>query len=278
MRRATGIRCSARRSAADRRPGLPEDLAAPLPLPATASDAIRRRIAMLEPRTRDVLLAAAALPRPTVVLLVAAHGERMSRARSGGSRGGDRRRRTGSNPLHASAGRSGRVRGRHAGAAPCRTRPARTGAVALRGTCSAPCARDHRPSAAVAAEVEAAAAAARARGALDTAGRLLEQSAAVTPVRERAARRRRGLEAARCHLAAGDTDHARRLLDRLVEAVESRRGTGGGLARARACGWDVLPEGLRIRVRSARAGARQPGARGADPPLPRGPSDLRRPG
>ena len=73
-----------------------------------------------------------------------------------------------------------------------------------------------RPNAAVAVEVEAAAAAAKARGALDTAGRLLEQAAAVTPARAAVARRRRGLEAARCHLAAGDTDRARSLLEQLV--------------------------------------------------------------
>jgi DNA-binding CsgD family transcriptional regulator len=198
--------------------GLPEDPAAPLPLPATASDAIRRRIAMLEPRTRDVLLAAAALPRPTVVLLVAAHSETdvesaLEEAAAAEIVAIERDRVLFTHPLVAAAV--------YGAASPARRRAAhaRLARALPRSEDRAPhlALATSRSSAAVAAEVEAAAAAARARGALDTAGRLLEQAAAVTPARERAARRNRGLEAARCHLAAGDTDHARKVLDRLVE-------------------------------------------------------------
>ena len=198
--------------------GLPEDPAVPVPLPATASDAIRRRIATLEPRTRDVLLAAASLPRPTVALLVAAHSEMdvesaLEEAAAAEIVAIERDRVLFTHPLVAAAV--------YGAATPARRRAAHARlAQALPGSEErAPhlALATSRSSAAVAAEVEAAAAAAKARGALDTAGRLLEQAAAVTPVRDNAARRRRGLEAARCHHAAGDTDHARKLLDRLVE-------------------------------------------------------------
>jgi DNA-binding CsgD family transcriptional regulator len=198
--------------------GLPDDPAAALPVPATASDAIGRRIAKLEPRTREVLLAAAAFPRPTVELLVAAHGEtdvegalEEAAAAEIVTIGQDRVLFT--HPLVAAAvygaATAARRRAAHARLARVLVRPdERAPHLALAAT---------RPSAAVAAELESAAAAAQARGALDTAGRLLEQAATTTPERDRAARRRRGLEAARCHLLAGDTDRARTLLDRLVE-------------------------------------------------------------
>ena len=207
--------------------GLPDDPAAPLPVPASASDAIRGRIAKLIPRTRNVLLAAAALPRPTVDLLIAAHREvdvenALEEAAAAEIVVVELDRVSFTHPLIAAAVYGAATppqrRAAHARLARALERPEeRAPHRALATT---------RPSAAVAAEVEAAAAAARARGALDTAGRLLEQAAAVTPVRERAARRSRGLEAARCHLAAGDTDHARKVLDRLVELSEPRRGAG----------------------------------------------------
>ena len=196
--------------------GLPDDPAAPIPVPPSASDAIGRRVAKLGRGTRDVLLGAAALPRPTVDVRWRRTGSRgRGRARGGGCRRDlvvDRGR-----VCSPSTCRRGGLRGRHAGSSSRRARAARERSRA-RPEERAPhlALAASRPSEAVAAEVEAAAAAAKARGALDTAGRLLEQAAAVTPARERAARRRRGLEAARCHLAAGDTDHARRLLDRLV--------------------------------------------------------------
>jgi DNA-binding CsgD family transcriptional regulator len=198
--------------------GLPDDPAAPLPVPASASDAIRGGIAKLMPRTRNVLLAAAALPRPTVGLLIAAHGEvdagnALEEAAAAEIVAVELDRVSFTHPLIAAAvygaATPAQRRAAHARLARALERPEeRAPHLALATS---------RPSAAVAAEVEAAAAAARARGALDTAGRLLEQAAAVTPARERAARRIRGLEAARCHLSAGDTDHARKVLDRLVE-------------------------------------------------------------
>ena len=198
--------------------GLPEDPAAPIPIPPSASDAIGRRVAKLALRTRDVLLAAAALPQPTVDVLLAAYDERkVERALTEGAAAGlvaiDRERVRFTHPLVAAAvyqsATPARRRAAHAALARVLRRPEeRAPHLALAAT---------RPSGAVAAELESAAAAARARGALDAAGRLFEQAARVTPARDAGAPRRRGLEAARCHLAAGDTDRARKLLERLVE-------------------------------------------------------------
>jgi DNA-binding CsgD family transcriptional regulator len=197
--------------------GSPDDPAAPVPVPPSAAEAIGQRVGKLGLGTRDVLLAAAALPRPTVDVLLAAFTEEeldgaLAASAAAGILALDGARVRFTHPLVAAAvygaATPARRRRAHARLARALSSPEeRAPHLAL----AAP-----RPNAAVAAEVEAAAAAAKARGALDTAARLLEQAAAVTPARESGARRRRDLEAARCHLAAGDTDHARGLLDRLV--------------------------------------------------------------
>ena len=198
--------------------GLPDDPAALIPVPPSASDAIGRRVAKLGLDTRDVLLGAAALPRPTVDVLLAAYGERrledaLAEAAAAGIVVVDRERVRFSHPLVAAAvyeaATPARRRAAHAALARALDRAEERAPQLALATTSA--------SAAVAAELEAAAAAAKARGALDAAGRLLEQAATITPVRDRAARRRRGLEAARFHLAAGDTERARSLLDRLLQ-------------------------------------------------------------
>ena len=198
--------------------GLPDDPAAPIPVPPSASDAIGRRIAKLALRTRDVLLGAAALPRPTVDVLVAAYEEQIVEdALVEGAAAGIvvvyRERVRFTHPLVAAAvyGAATPARRRAAHAALARVlvgAEERAPHLALAAT---------RASATVSAELESAAAAAKARGALDTAARLLEQAATITPARNTAARRRRGLEAARFHLAAGDTERARSLLNRLLQ-------------------------------------------------------------
>ena len=198
--------------------GLPDDPAALIPVPPSASDAIGRRVAKLGLGTRDVLLGAAALPRPTVDVLLAAYGERrledaLAEAAAAGIVVVDRERVRFSHPLVAAAvyeaATPARRRAAHAALARALDRAEERAPQLALATTSA--------SAPVAAELEAAAAAAKARGALDAAGRLLEQAATITPVRDRAARRRRGLEAARFHLAAGDTERARSQLDRLLQ-------------------------------------------------------------
>lgn len=198
--------------------GPADDPAAPIPVPPSASEAIGRRVAKLGLNTREVLLAAAALPRPTVDVLLAASKEldverALVEASAAGIVAVDRERVRFTHPLVTAAvygsATPARRRAAHARLARVLVSPEdRAPHLALATT---------RPSAAVAAELESAAAAAKARGALDTAGRLLEQAAAVTPAGDTVARRRRGLEASRCHLAAGDTERARGLLDRLVD-------------------------------------------------------------
>ena len=198
--------------------GLPDDPAAPIPVPSSASDAIGRRVAKLGLGTRDVLLGAAALPRPTVEVLLAAYGEQnleaaLVEAAAAGIMAVDSERVRFTHPLIATAVYEAATRARrraaHAALARALDRPEeRAPQLALAAT---------SPSATVAAELESAAAAAKARGALDTAGRLLQQAATLTPTRDTSAQRRRGLEAARCHFAAGDTDRARGLLERLVQ-------------------------------------------------------------
>jgi len=198
--------------------GLPDDPVALISVPPSAFDAISRRLAKLTPGTREVLLGAAALPRPTVDVLVAAYkAPKVENALAEAAAAGvvilGREQVRFSHPLVAAAV--------YEAATPVRRRA--THAVLARALGRAEERAPHlalaaaRPSAVVAAELDLAAASAGARGALDASGRLLEQAAAVTPARDIAARRRRGLEAARCHLAAGDTDRARSLLDRLVE-------------------------------------------------------------
>ena len=76
-----------------------------------------------------------------------------------------------------------------------------------------------------------------------------------------APRRRRGLEAARCDLAAGDTDRARSLLDRLVPLSKPRvRSRRRCCSSARSGRFSTPAEAVRLRVRRPRAGAAKPGA------------------
>ena len=203
--------------------GLPDDPAALIPVPPSASDAIGRRVAKLGLGTRDVLLGAAALPRPTVDVLLAAYGERKARGRArGGGCSRDRGRRPRASPLHPSTRRRGGLRGRHAGSSSRRARGARTGARPPGGTgaaaraCHHPSQRRRRSGARVGRRGREGARGARHRR--PTAGAGGDDHAGPRP---RCARRRRGLEAARCHLAAGDTERARSLLDRLAPALDS---------------------------------------------------------
>jgi DNA-binding CsgD family transcriptional regulator len=198
--------------------GLSDDPATPIPVPPSAAAAIGRRVAKLRLGTRDVLLAAAALPRPTIEVLTASYGEpaverALVEAAAAGIVAVEPKRVRFTHPLLAAAV--------YGSATPARRRAAHAGLARVLGRTEdrAPhlAHAAARPSAAVAAELDSAAASAAARGALDTAGRLHEHAITATPARDRVARRRRGLEAARCHLAAGDTDRARNLLDRLVD-------------------------------------------------------------
>ena len=203
---------AARRERASRRPGRADS--------GFGLRVRRDRTARREARPRHARRpsGAAALPRPTVDILLAAYEEQeveeaLVEAAAAGivalTANGS------ASPIHSSQRRCTRPPRRPGAVLP--TRRLRERLTARRSGRRISRSQPPRASAAVAAELESAAAAARARGALDTAGRLLEQAVTVTPGRDRAARRRRGLEAARCQHAAGDTDRARSLLDRAVD-------------------------------------------------------------
>ena len=87
----------------------------PLRIPGSVREVVGERLARLPTRSREVLLLAAALGRPTVGVLTAAHGE-PSRASSTGleqaARGRSRRARRGADPLRPSAARLGLLRAR----------------------------------------------------------------------------------------------------------------------------------------------------------------------
>ena len=198
--------------------GLPDDPAALIPVPPSASDAIGRRVAKLGLGTRDVLLGAAALPRPTVDVLLAAYGERrledaLAEAAAAGIVVVDRERVRFSHPLVAAAvyeaATPARRRAAHAALARALDRAEERAPQLALATTSA--------SAPVAAELEAAAAAAKARGALDARAGCWSRR---RRSRRSATALRGGVEAseaARFHLAAGDTERARSQLDRLLQ-------------------------------------------------------------
>lgn len=80
----------------------------------------------------------------------------------------------------------------------------------------------HRPDEKVAGVLVAAGRHARARGAPDAAAGLYERSVRLTPVIDSEDRLRRTIDAATCHVEAGDDAHARQLLERVV--AEAPRG------------------------------------------------------
>lgn len=189
-----------------------------LPVPATVSEAISSRLARLPASSREPLVAAAALTRPTMAALEAAFPDQQLEEvlapaveASLLTTDGDRLRF--SHPLVAAAvyrsATARRQRHVHALlAASLEDEEERAVHLAL----SSPQADE-----AVADALERAAASARSRGAPDAAARLLERAAAATPEHDQPAIHRRTLEAARNHFAAGDTGHARELLEALVQ-------------------------------------------------------------
>ena len=258
--------------------GLPEDPAAPIPVPTSASDAIGRRVAKLGLSTRDVLLGAAALPRPTVDVLVAAYEEQnvegalveaaaagivSSTASGSASHIHSSRRRCTRPPRRLGA--VPRTRGSHEcsiarrngrrtspspppGPAP----PSRRARVGRRGREGARRARHRRP--------------APGAGGDDHAGTRHRRAEASRP-------------GGRTLPARGRRHRARPQPARPPPpALETRRGAGGGPARAGAGGRNLLQPWLRLCLRRTRAGAAEPGARDSHPQLPERASHLRRRG
>jgi DNA-binding CsgD family transcriptional regulator len=194
----------------------PLDVGDALPVPATLQELLRERLAGLPATARDVALVVSALSRPTIELVMAAVGPRrapatLDRAVSAGiiETAADRIRIT--HPLLASLlyaeAAPSRRRALHARLAEIVDDPderARHLALAATG-----------PDARVAASLEDAARRARARGAPQAAAELWERARRLTPPDD-AASWRRAVDAAECHIDAGDTNRARVLLEDVV--------------------------------------------------------------
>jgi DNA-binding CsgD family transcriptional regulator len=190
----------------------------PLRVPATLRQLVGQRLDGIPAEIREVLLSAAALARPTVAVLAAAHG--------------DRRRVTDALERAARAGvlevEDARVRFAHPllasicydEAPPWRRR-------AAHGLLAAAVADDEerarhlalaaeRPDADVTSALDAAVGGAIARGAPAAAAELSELAAELTAPEDAERRRRRRLAAAEAHRLAGDRARAAAILDELL--------------------------------------------------------------
>lgn len=196
-----------------------------LPVPRTLGQLLGKRLGRLPAETRDVLLTAAALARPTVAVLAAAHGpgERVTDALEHAEQAGvivleDARVRF-VHPLLASVA--------YEGALPWRRRAAHA-RVAAAVADDEERARHlalatEQPDAAVAGALDAAGESAIARGAPAAAAELCELAASLTPAGDVDGRRRRRLRAAEAHRIAGDREQAATLLNELLDEVPSGR-------------------------------------------------------
>jgi DNA-binding CsgD family transcriptional regulator len=196
-----------------------------LPVPSTLRQLLGKRLGRLPTDTREALLSAAALARPTVAVLAAAHGssERVMDALEHAEQAGvialeDARVRF-AHPLLASVcyeeappWRRRAVHARLAAAVADDEERARHLALAA-----------EQPDAAVAATLDAAVGSATARGAPATVAELSELAASLTPVNDPARRRRRRLRAAEAHRLAGDRERAAAILNELMNEVPSGR-------------------------------------------------------
>lgn len=196
----------------------PPEPGRPLPVPGSLRETVGARLARLPSASCDVLLLVAALARPTVRTLTAAHGERaevlhgLEQAARAGVVELDSERVRFAHPLLASVCYEDATPWRRREAHAClaavaddEEERARHLALAAEG-----------PDAAVAATLDAAAPKALGRGAPAAAAELSEIAATLTPAADPSARRRRRLAAAEAHRLAGDSDRARAILDELL--------------------------------------------------------------
>jgi DNA-binding CsgD family transcriptional regulator len=210
----------------------------PLRIPGGLREVVGGRLAKLPAESRETLLLAAAMARPTVETLTAAHGNRdsvvegLEQALSAGVVEIDGHKVRFSHPLLGSV---------CYGEAPLWRRRAAHALLATAVSDSEERARHlalsaEGPDPSVAAALDQAAPHALRRGAPAAAADLYEIAAQLTPATNPAARRQRLLDAAEAHRLAGDRDRARALLDELL--AETPPGTQRAdvlfaLARAR---------------------------------------------
>lgn len=190
----------------------------PLRIPGDLQEVIGERLSKLSVESRETLLLAAALARPTIEVLAAAHGDRTTvlEALEQAARAGvvelDEHSVRFVHPLLASVcydrappWRRHDVHGRLARVVADTEERARHLALSTEGT---------DPS--VAAALDEAAPQALNRGAPAAAADLYEIAAQLTPSADPAARRHRWLAAAEAHRLAGDRDRAAAILDELL--------------------------------------------------------------
>jgi len=201
----------------------------PLPVPATLNELVRDRLAGIPARAREAALGVSALSRPTVELVAAAAtggAAALEQAAAAGVLEVDEGRVRFSHPLLASVVYAqtppARRRELHARLAEVVDDPDEQ-ALHLALAASGPDAR-------VAATVEDAARRARARGAPQAAAELWDRARTLT-LPDDADAWRRAIEAAECHLEAGDTDRARLLLEEVVARVPEGRERAFALTR-----------------------------------------------
>lgn len=195
-------------------------LGEPLLVPGSLADAVRLRITKLPARTRDLLVAVAALSHPTEALLRAVDAGSASALEPAIQaqvleRSGGQLRFT--HPLLAAA---------VYGLAEVPTR--RKWHARLAQTISEPEELAHHlalaamgPNAAVAASLDRAALTANARGAPDAAAEFAEQACQVTPPGQLREIQQRTIAAAEYRLRAGDAPGARSLLEGLLRSVSA---------------------------------------------------------
>jgi DNA-binding CsgD family transcriptional regulator len=188
----------------------------PLPVPESLGELLRLRLEALPAAAREAALLTAASTHPTWTLIERAAGgtDGLAEAVRAGVLALDDDRVRFSHPLHASIA--------YGSAAPWERRAAHRRLADV-----APDAHERaqqlsiaieEPDEHVASELESAAAVAADRGAPETAARLAERAAELTP-QDGEARRRRLAAAAEHHVASGDPARARAILDALVVAV-----------------------------------------------------------
>jgi DNA-binding CsgD family transcriptional regulator len=228
----------------------------PFPVPATLAELLGKRLARLPADTREVLLSAAALARPTVAALRFAHGkdEWVTDALENAALAGvvqleDAQVRF-AHPLLASVC--------YEEAPPWRRRAAH-GLVAAAVADDEERARHlalaaDRPDRDVASTLDAAVASANARGAPAAAAELSELAASLTPADDPGRRRRRRLTAAEAHRLAGDREHAAAILNELLCEVPSgteRADVLFALARGRRAELPTISEWCEEALREA---------------------------
>lgn len=232
----------------------------PLPVPDTFRELVSGRLAALPATTRRSLLAVAALAAPTVAVIGAALGSRavaaLDAAQDAEVLTVEAGRVRFTHPLLASVvyadAAAAKRRTMHRALAPSvpdLEERARHLALAAAG-----------PDGEVAEVLEEAAVRARARGAPEAAAELAELSRDLTPHHDDEDARRRAIQAADHHAAAGETARGRELLEGLVAATAPGPARAGALWRLGALVAEVesLPEGRELYEQALREAGGDP--------------------